>query len=82
MPNKRRVGKNEGTKIRHGPVDIIPRGIFKPGSTWGLAQLVWKNESSTTRDVNWSSTQRDGGRKGRTNSEIKVRIKRDLVRIA
>ena len=28
-----------GTKIRPGPVDIIPRVIFKPGSTWGPAQL-------------------------------------------
>ena len=49
MPKKRRVGKNEGTKIRPGPVDIIPRGIFKPGSTWGLAQLVvipWANPSA------------------------------------
>ena len=47
-----------------------------------LVATLWKNGSSTTRDVNWSSTLRDGGRKGRTNSDIKVRDKRDLARIA
>ena len=51
MPKKRRVGKNEGTKIRPSLVDIIPGVIFKSGSTWGLAQLVvipWANPSADT----------------------------------
>ena len=47
-------------------------------SVWKI-HLVWKNGSSTVRNVDRSSTQRDGGRKGRTNLENKVRIKRDLA---
>ena len=64
----------------------IVTGESESGEVVVLARVrncmpVWKNDSSTERDGNWSSTQKEGGRKGKRSWNNKVRNERDLTRM-